>query len=129
MDNSAMDGYAVRTADVQAPDTKLKVAQRIMAGSVGAALVQSTTNHMYMRVIQARDYGPSTEIDEDRSRPSILQYVVGRTGGQNPLTVNRHGPHERTPLILCRDTSIDKETISLDSLARSLASQQTAPLQ
>lgn len=38
MDNSAMDGYAVRTADVKAPDTRLKVAQRIMAGAVGKAL-------------------------------------------------------------------------------------------
>jgi len=38
MDNSAMDGYAVRTADVKAPDTKLKVAQRIQAGVVGKAL-------------------------------------------------------------------------------------------
>src|SRR5581483_2772875 len=34
LDNSAMDGYAVRVAD----GAKLKVAQRIMAGSVGQAL-------------------------------------------------------------------------------------------
>src|SRR6184192_1474323 len=34
MDNSAMDGYAVRTAD----GLKLKVAQKIMAGSVGESL-------------------------------------------------------------------------------------------
>lgn len=38
MDNSAMDGYAVRMADIAAPGTRLKVAQRIMAGAVGAAL-------------------------------------------------------------------------------------------
>jgi molybdopterin molybdotransferase len=38
MDNSAMDGYAVRLADVKAPDTALKVAQRVMAGSVGRPL-------------------------------------------------------------------------------------------
>ena len=38
MDNSAMDGYAVRSADVAAPGTRLKVAQRIMAGAVGHAL-------------------------------------------------------------------------------------------
>jgi molybdopterin molybdotransferase len=37
MDNSAMDGYAVRLADVQ-KHPKLKVAQRIMAGSVGKPL-------------------------------------------------------------------------------------------
>jgi molybdopterin molybdotransferase len=38
MDNSAMDGYAVRSADVAAPGIRLKVAQRIMAGAVGHAL-------------------------------------------------------------------------------------------
>ena len=29
MDNSAMDGYAVRRADVGAPDARLRIAQRI----------------------------------------------------------------------------------------------------
>jgi len=38
MDNSAMDGYAVRVADVRAPETRLRVAQRIAAGTVGQAL-------------------------------------------------------------------------------------------
>jgi molybdopterin molybdotransferase len=35
-DNSAMDGYAVRSVDVKAPGTKLQVTQRIAAGSTGA---------------------------------------------------------------------------------------------
>jgi molybdopterin molybdotransferase len=47
MDNSAMDGYAVRSADVKAPDTKLKVAQRIMAGSVGRALEPGTAARIF----------------------------------------------------------------------------------
>ncbi|MGH8688839.1 MAG: molybdopterin molybdotransferase MoeA [Burkholderiales bacterium] len=47
MDNSAMDGYAVRTADVKVPDTKLKVEQRIMAGSVGAALAPGTAARIF----------------------------------------------------------------------------------
>ncbi|MDH4172719.1 MAG: molybdopterin molybdotransferase MoeA [Betaproteobacteria bacterium] len=47
MDNSAMDGYAVRTADVTAPDTKLKVAQRIMAGSVGKTLEPGTAARIF----------------------------------------------------------------------------------
>ena len=38
MDNSAMDGYAVRVADLNSPERKLKVAQRIAAGSVGRPL-------------------------------------------------------------------------------------------
>jgi molybdopterin molybdotransferase len=47
LDNSAMDGYAVRTADVQAPDARLKVAQRIMAGSVGRALEPGTAARIF----------------------------------------------------------------------------------
>jgi molybdopterin molybdotransferase len=37
-DNSSMDGYALRTADVAAPGTLLPVSQRIAAGQVGAVL-------------------------------------------------------------------------------------------
>ncbi|MGH8707334.1 MAG: molybdopterin molybdotransferase MoeA, partial [Burkholderiales bacterium] len=40
-------GYAVRTADVKAPDTRLKVAQRIMAGSVGKALEPGTAARIF----------------------------------------------------------------------------------
>jgi len=47
MDNSAMDGYAVRTADVAAPDARLRVAQKIMAGSVGAALAPGTAARIF----------------------------------------------------------------------------------
>src|SRR5258706_8613180 len=39
MDNSAMDGYAVRLADLQGT-SRLKVGQKIMAGSVGEALAK-----------------------------------------------------------------------------------------
>jgi len=47
MDNSAMDGYAVRRADVTAPDTRLRVAQRIAAGAVGAALEPGTAARIF----------------------------------------------------------------------------------
>jgi len=47
MDNSAMDGYAVRVADVKAPDARLKVAQRIQAGSVGRALAPGTAARIF----------------------------------------------------------------------------------
>jgi molybdopterin molybdotransferase len=43
MDNSAMDGYAVRVAD----GAKLKVAQKIMAGSVGQALEPGTAARIF----------------------------------------------------------------------------------
>ncbi len=37
-DNTQMDGYAVRAADIAAPGTRLKVTQRIPAGHVGQSL-------------------------------------------------------------------------------------------
>ena len=38
LDNTAMDGYAVRSRDCHQPDSKLKVTQRIAAGLVGKPL-------------------------------------------------------------------------------------------
>lgn len=46
-DNSAMDGYAVRCADVAALGTILPVAQRIAAGSVGSALQPQTAARIF----------------------------------------------------------------------------------
>jgi len=47
MDNSAMDGYALRRADVVAPDTRLRVAQRIAAGAVGAPLAPGAAARIF----------------------------------------------------------------------------------
>ena len=46
MDNSAMDGYAVRLADLQG-NNRLKVGQKIMAGSVGKALAKGTAARIF----------------------------------------------------------------------------------
>ncbi|MSQ54955.1 MAG: molybdopterin molybdenumtransferase MoeA [Betaproteobacteria bacterium] len=47
MDNSAMDGYAVKTADASAPGARLRVAQKIMAGAVGDALEPGTAARIF----------------------------------------------------------------------------------
>lgn len=46
-DNSAMDGYAVRCADVLAPGQTLTVTQRITAGSVAAPLQAGTAARIF----------------------------------------------------------------------------------
>ncbi len=46
-DNSAMDGYAMRCADVGAVGTVLSVSQRIPAGSVGTALQAGTAARIF----------------------------------------------------------------------------------
>lgn len=47
LDNSSMDGYAVCTADVAAPGTRLRVGQRIPAGSVGHTLERGTAARIF----------------------------------------------------------------------------------
>ncbi|MHB1352896.1 MAG: molybdopterin molybdotransferase MoeA [Thiobacillus sp.] len=46
-DNSAMDGYAVRAADVPAPGATLPVSQRILAGAVGESLRPGTAARIF----------------------------------------------------------------------------------
>src|ERR1700704_3185395 len=47
MDNSAMDGYAVRLADLSSANRKLKVTQKIMAGAVGRPLEPGTAARIF----------------------------------------------------------------------------------
>jgi molybdopterin molybdotransferase len=46
-DNTSMDGYALRAADVRVPGTVLPVAQRIPAGVVGAPLAPGTAARIF----------------------------------------------------------------------------------
>ena len=47
MDNTSMDGYAMRSADVPAPGVRLRVTQRIPAGYVGEALAPGTAARIF----------------------------------------------------------------------------------
>ncbi|MDP1733853.1 MAG: molybdopterin molybdotransferase MoeA [Sulfuritalea sp.] len=47
LDNTSMDGYALRCADVPAAGTRLVVAQRIAAGSVGHVLAPGTAARIF----------------------------------------------------------------------------------
>lgn len=47
LDNTPMDGYAVRTADTQTPGSTLKIAQRIPAGSMGTQLEPGTAARIF----------------------------------------------------------------------------------
>ena len=47
MDNSAMDGYALRLADLKGAEPRLKVAQKILAGSVGVPLAAGTAARIF----------------------------------------------------------------------------------
>jgi len=47
LDNTSMDGYAVRTADTQNPGSALRIAQRIPAGSMGTQLETGTAARIF----------------------------------------------------------------------------------
>ena len=47
LDNTSMDGYAVRTADTQTSGSILKIAQRIPAGSMGTTLEPGTAARIF----------------------------------------------------------------------------------
>ena len=47
LDNTSMDGYAVRTADTLTPGSILKIAQRIPAGSIGTQLEPGTAARIF----------------------------------------------------------------------------------
>ena len=47
LDNTSMDGYAVRTADTQTTGSTLKIAQRIPAGSMGTTLEPGTAARIF----------------------------------------------------------------------------------
>ncbi|WP_293599387.1 gephyrin-like molybdotransferase Glp [Polynucleobacter sp. 35-46-11] len=47
LDNTSMDGYAVRSADTQIPGSILKIAQRIPAGSMGTQLEPGTAARIF----------------------------------------------------------------------------------
>jgi molybdopterin molybdotransferase len=47
MDNSAMDGYALRLADLKGAEPRLRVAQKILAGAVGGTLAAGTAARIF----------------------------------------------------------------------------------
>ena len=102
LDNTAMDGYAVRTADTQNPGSVLKIAQRIPAGSVGTDLQAGTAARIFTgapvppgadAVVMQEDCSTpegSTDQVQVNITPSFGQWIRRRgedlTAGKTALT-------------------------------------------
>jgi molybdopterin molybdotransferase len=82
MDNSQMDGYAVRAADCAGGAAELPVSQRIPAGTVGAALQAGTV---------ARIFTGAT-IPAGADAVVMQEQCEARPGTEPPLVVVRHAP-------------------------------------
>ena len=85
LDNTSMDGYAVRTTDTNTPGQTLKIAQRIPAGSMGTQLEPGTA----ARIFTGAPVPPGADavvMQEDCSTPEgasdQVQVNIAPTSGQ-----------------------------------------------
>ena len=85
LDNTSMDGYAVRTADTSSPGQTLTIAQRIPAGSMGTQLEPGTA----ARIFTGAPVPPGADavvMQEDCSTPEgvsdQVQVNIAPTSGQ-----------------------------------------------
>jgi len=92
-DNSAMDGYAVRCADVPAVGTRLPVAQRIVAGSVGHTLEPGTAARIFTGapLPPGADAVVMQELCEHGEREDGTKYVVINHAPRRGESVRRTG--------------------------------------
>ena len=76
-DNSAMDGYAVRAADVAAAGKSLPVSQRIAAGQTGSPLAQGTAARIFTGapIPEAADTVVMQELCEQQADNVIINTV------------------------------------------------------
>ena len=83
LDNSAMDGYAVRTSDLEG-NAKLRVAQRIMAGSIGRPLEPGTAARIFTgapippgadAVVMQEDTQPDDDFVSIKKMPKSGEWV------------------------------------------------------
>ncbi|QWD69303.1 molybdopterin molybdotransferase MoeA [Polynucleobacter sp. VK25] len=101
LDNTSMDGYAVRTADTQTAGSILKIAQRIPAGSMGVQLEPGTVARIFTgapvppgadAVVMQEDCSVEAPVDQVtvNSAPVIGQWIRRRgedlTAGKTCLT-------------------------------------------
>ena len=81
-DNTSMDGYALRAADVPAAGTVLAVSQRIPAGVVGAALLAGTAARIFTGA-QVPDGADAVVMQEDcEARGDAVAINTVPTAGQ-----------------------------------------------
>ncbi|RZL55552.1 MAG: molybdopterin molybdenumtransferase MoeA [Variovorax sp.] len=83
-DNSAMDGYAVRTADCADADAVLPVSQRIPAGSVGAPLAAGSVARIFTGA-QIPEGADAVVMQEDAT---AMPQVPSRAGGLGQVRID-----------------------------------------
>jgi molybdopterin molybdotransferase len=117
-DNSSMDGYALRAADVPVPGSELRVAQRIPAGVVGAPLEPGTA----ARIFTGAQVPPGADaIVMQEQCEAVEPGAGGDLGRVRVLTVpapgawiRRRGEDVRMgAIVLHRGTRLDPQALGL----------------
>jgi molybdopterin molybdotransferase len=117
-DNSSMDGYALRAADVRAAGTELRVAQRIPAGVVGAPLEPGTAARIFTGAQVPA--GADTIVMQEQCEP--VQPGAGGDLGRTRIQIvpepgawiRRRGEDVRMgAVVLHRGTRLDPQALGL----------------
>lgn len=112
-DNSSMDGYAVRAADVPVPDTQLPLSQRIAAGQVGRALAPGSAARIFTgaQVPAGADAIVMQEQAEPVGEGVAVRFKVAAEPGQ---WIRRRGEDVRAgATVLAKGTRLTPQSLGL----------------
>ncbi len=87
-------------------------------------VVKPAADRMHVRVVEAGNHCPATEIDDFGLRRSMAHDFFVRADGEKLAVLNRHCLCERAPVILSRDTAIQQNQFRLDVHCRQSASSE-----
>lgn len=114
-DNSAMDGYAMRSADVPAPGTVLPVSQRIPAGLVGSALKPGTAARIFTGALVPEGADAVVMQEQCEALDGAVRVNAVPTAGQS---VRRRGEDlSRDAIALPRGTRLTPQALGLAATA------------
>ena len=114
-DNSAMDGYAMRSADVPAPGTVLPVSQRIPAGLVGAALQPGTAARIFTGALVPEGADAVVMQEQCEALEAAVRINTVPTAGQS---IRRRGEDlSRGAVALPRGTRLTPQALGLAATA------------
>jgi molybdopterin molybdotransferase len=118
-DNSAMDGYAVRTEDLQSPGAKLQVTQRIPAGHYGHALMPGEAARIFTgapipsganAVVMQEDTQTLESENNHPANPFVLVNLVPKQG----QWIRRSGEDVRKgDVVLSQGTRLNPASLGL----------------
>jgi molybdopterin molybdotransferase len=111
-DNSSMDGYALRAADVPAAGTRLPLSQRIAAGQVGQALAPGSAARIFTGAQVPA--GADAIVMQEQTEPAGEGAVRFKAVPQAGQWIRRRGEDVRAgATVLARGTRLNPQALGL----------------